>query len=191
MCGGRGTRLGLEEEKPLVEIDGRAMVDRVLEALANSAVDHVYAVVSPNAPETRAHLEGRVSTIGTPGEGYVADLDCALDRVDRSVLTAAADLPLLALDAVDAVLARHEGESTTVCVPAALKRELGVSVDTAFEHEGRELAPTGLNVVDGGDDRIEVSEDPRLAVNVNRARDAVVAERLLSLGANDTNLGEV
>lgn len=189
MCGGRGTRLELETEKPLVAIGGRAMVDRVLGALAESGVERVYAVVSPNAPETRAHLEGRVPTIETPGEGYVADLGPALEAVGRPVLTVAADLPLLRGEAIDGVLAY--GKSTTVCVPAALKRELGVSVDTTFEHEGRELAPTGLNVVGEGDDRIEVSEDVRLAVNVNRARDAQVAERILSIGANDTNPWEV
>ena len=179
MCGGRGTRLALEAEKPLVEIDGRAMVDRVLEALSESEVERRYTVVSPNAPETRTHLEGRVPTIETPGEGYVADLERALERIERPVLTVTADLPLLAADVVDGVLGRYEGGSTTVCVPAALKRELGVSVDSAFTHEGRELAPTGLNVVGDGGETVEVIADVRLAVNVNRVRDARITEALL------------
>lgn len=187
MCGGRGTRLSLADEKPLVEIGGRAMVDRVLEALAGSGIERAYAVVSPNAPETRAHLEGRVPTIETPGSGYVEDLDRALERVDRPALTVTADLPLLGADAVDRVLDRYEEDSTTVCVPAALKRELGVSVDTAFADDGRELAPTGVNVVSDGEDGVEVVNDVRLAVNVNRARDAWIAERIASLGANGTN----
>ncbi len=179
MCGGRGTRLDLDREKPLVGIGGRPMVDRVLGALEGSGVERICAVVSPNAPETRAHFEGRVPTIETPGEGYVPDLERALARVGRPALTVAADLPLLATETVDGVLAdRHEG-STTVCVPAALKRELGVSVDTAFEHGGEELAPTGLNVVGRGDDRVEVRDEVRLAVNVNHARDAAVAEGLV------------
>jgi adenosylcobinamide-phosphate guanylyltransferase len=185
MCGGRGTRLELETEKPLVGIGGRAMVDRVLDALAESDVERTYAVVSPNAPETRAYLEGRTPTIETPGEGYVADLGYALEHVGRPVLTVAADLPLLRGDAVEDALGWED--STTVCVPVALKLELGVSVGVSFEYEGRELAPTGLNVVGRGDDRIEVVEDVRLAVNVNRVRDAQVAERVLSLETSDTN----
>ena len=33
LCGGRGTRLGGEREKPLVSVGDRPMVGRVLEAL--------------------------------------------------------------------------------------------------------------------------------------------------------------
>ncbi len=179
MCGGRGTRLDHAGEKPLLTVGGRTMIDRVLDALEASGVETTYAVVSPNAPETREHIAGRIPTVETPGEGYVADLDCALARseVGHSVLTVAADLPLLSGDAVDVVLEAHGGGSMTVCVPAALKRELGVSIDTAFSHEGRDLAPTGLNVVGGGEgkDRVWTTTDERLAVNVNRTRDAQVA----------------
>lgn len=180
LCGGKGTRLDAGAEKPLFEVGGRAMVDRVLVALDGSRVGETYPVVSPHVPATREHLAGR-PCIDAPGEGYVADLEFALadDRVAEPVLTVAADLPLLTADAVDAVLEAHETGSLAVCVPASLKRELGASVDTAFERGGRELAPTGVNVVGEGRDETYVTEDPGLAVNVNRKRDAAVAEALL------------
>ena len=74
----------------------------------------------------------------------------------------------------------------TVCVPAALKRQLGVSVDTTRTHAGRELAPTGLNVVGERDDEtIRVSHDARLAVNVNRPDDAAVATAFATGGPTD------
>jgi adenosylcobinamide-phosphate guanylyltransferase len=137
-------------------------------------------VVSPHAPATREHLAGR-PCVDAPGEGYVADLEFALadDRVGTPVLTVAADLPLLSPEAVDPVLAAREAGSLAVYVPVSLKRALGVSVDATFEAEGRSLAPTGVNVV--GDDRDEtyVTEDRRLAVNVNRRTDAAVAEAWL------------
>jgi adenosylcobinamide-phosphate guanylyltransferase len=202
MCGGRGTRLGADREKPLVTVDGEPMVDRVLDALPASRADRVVAAVSPHAPETRAHLRERdgVAVVETPGEGYVADLDAALadDRLVRPVLTVAADIPVLDGEIVDRVLTAHEGESLTVAVPAALKRDLGVSVDTTFERDGRELAPAGVNVVgveasedaagdggaNGGGDTgtgkgTLVVDDERLAVNVNRPGDLAVAERLV------------
>ncbi|RDI71351.1 cobalamin biosynthesis protein CobY [Halopelagius longus] len=190
MCGGRGTRLGGETEKPLVPIDGTPMFDRAAAALRESRVDTVYAVVSPNAPETAAHARERgVPTVETPGEGYVEDLECALGEVGRPVVTVAADLPLLAADHVDDAIAaarRDEAgceddafDSVTVCVPAALKRRLGASADSTFECEGRELAPTGLNVVsDAPDDTVRITYDARLAVNVNRPDDAELAEDL-------------
>ena len=67
MCGGCGTRLDTEVEKPLFRVDGVPMVDRVFGALAESHVDTAYAVTSPAVPETRAYLDG--PCIETPGEG--------------------------------------------------------------------------------------------------------------------------
>jgi len=54
MCGGLGSRLDGDVEKPLVEVGGARMVDRVVAALVGSPVDDVYAVTSPNAPATAA-----------------------------------------------------------------------------------------------------------------------------------------
>ena len=186
MCGGRGTRLEADREKPLVRIGGTPMVDRVLEALEGSRVGTIHAAVSPNAPETREHLaaDPRVTIIETPGEGYVNDLLVALDRPDLEppILTVAADLPLLSGSVVDRVFertrARREADdaSATVCVPVALKRRLGASVETI---QSPHLAPTGVNIVgDSVTDMTYVSYDPRLAINVNRPEDARIAEEL-------------
>ena len=179
MCGGRGTRLDSDAEKPLFEVGGVPMVDRVLAAVGDSAVDTAYAVTSPNAPATRAHLDA--PCIETPGGGYVADLDAALsdDRVDTPVLTVAADLPLLDGEILDRVLAAHDAGSLSVLVPAERKRELGVSDDTTFERDGREVAPTGVNVVGDEGDDAWLTDDHRVAVNVNTLADARVAEQSL------------
>lgn len=180
MCGGRGTRLDTAAEKPLFRVDGVPMVDRVLGALDDaSSVDAVYAVTSPNAPETAAHVD--VPTVETPGEGYVDDLDAALadDRLSTPVLTVAADLPLLDGEILDRVLDAHSSGSLSVLVPADLKRDLGVSDDTTFERGGATVAPTGVNVVGDAGDDAWLSDDRRLAVNVNTLADARVAERLL------------
>ncbi|EMA44857.1 NTP transferase domain-containing protein [Halococcus saccharolyticus] len=195
MCGGRGTRLDADTEKPLYDIDGRPMVDRVIDALRASRIEAIHAVGSSNAPRTRDRLDpGRSdvsrdgtrrcgphveSFVETPGKGYVTDLAAALDSIDLPVLTVVADLPLLTGESVDRVIDAFEGDSLAVCVPVTLKRALGVSVDTTMEHEGRTVAPTGINVVGTGDaETTLVSHDERLAVNVNRRADAQVAEAL-------------
>ena len=178
ICGGPGTRLG-RGEKPLCEVAGRPMVDRVVDALAASRITTTYAVVSPHVPGTRAHLD--LPLIETPGSGYVADLQCALeaDRIEPPVVTAPADLPLLSAESVDWLLDRHDAGSTAVCVPVALKRHLGVSVDSPWDQEGVELAPVGLNVVSTDGPEAELTTcDPRLAVNVNRPGDLDIAEAL-------------
>ncbi|MFC7325072.1 NTP transferase domain-containing protein [Halorubrum rutilum] len=223
MCGGRGTRLGGETEKPLTPVAGRPMVDRVCDALDGSRAETAHAVVSPHASATRAHLvdERRpdLPVIDAPGDGYVADLQYAMAAVGGAesggppLLTVAADLPLLDAAAVDAVIdaARAAGDgdaprSLTVCVPAARKRKLGVSADAVTEVDGREVVPAGINVVgdgaagsddgndetddgsdetDDGDAAVHVTEDVRLAVNVNYPSDVRVAERLLGDGEPD------
>ncbi|GGM42738.1 NTP transferase domain-containing protein [Haloarcula argentinensis] len=180
MCGGRGTRLDTEVEKPLFRVGGVPMVDRVVSALEDSGVKRIIAATSPNAPETKSHLD--VACIETPGEGYVADLDAALadDRLSQPVLTVAADLPLLDGEIVDRVLDEHSEGSLSVLVPASLKRELGVSDDTTFEDGDQEVAPTGINVVGDGPDDAWRTRNRRVAVNVNTLADARVAEAWLS-----------
>ncbi|WP_066418440.1 NTP transferase domain-containing protein [Halorubrum aethiopicum] len=202
LCGGRGTRLGGDAEKPLVEVGGRPMVARVLDALADAAVTRVVAVASPHAPDTRRALrDGLAAEAAVPctvldgsGEGYVADLEVGLSAVDGPAVTVAADLPLLRGRDVDAAIgAAVSGDappsevgsatdgpvrSVTVCVPVAYKRDLGASVDASFEHAGTPVAPTGLNVVGDGPDRVVVRERDSIAVNVNRPGDLELARRL-------------
>lgn len=212
MCGGSGTRLN-RGEKPLLSIGGRPMIDRVVAALAPTRLETVYAVVSPNAPETAARIERvhGLSTIQTPGEGYVPDLDRALGHVSLPVLTVAADLPLLDEQTITAVLDRHTTGSLAVCVHVERKRTLGVSVDTS--RAATSLAPTGVNVVGcdsvpPGDRQTQcraadhlvsgrgteqnrnrsyethttermITDNYRLAVNVNRPKDAWIAHTLV------------
>lgn len=186
MCGGSGTRLEVDTEKPLYEVCGTPMVDAVLTALETAApVDAVHAAVSPATPATAAHLRNQdrpPTVIETAGEGYVEDLDAALPRVGVPAVTAAADLPLLAADHVAAAVAdhaTHDLASVTICVPAALKRLLGLTADVTTGSDGHELAPTGLNVVGSIAEEVTVTRyDARLAVNVNRVADATVAEAL-------------
>lgn len=175
MCGGEGSRLGFDGEKPLYEIDGIPMIDRVIGALRDSAVDAVYAVGSPAVPETASYVD--VTYIEAGGEGYVADLHAAMDHVDPPVLSVAADLPLLDGEAIDWVLEGYTDGSTTICVPVGRKQSLGVSFERTKQYDGTRVVPSGVNVVgEQRPERIRMTEDIRFAVNVNRTRDAWVAE---------------
>ncbi|SFS48119.1 NTP transferase domain-containing protein [Halostagnicola kamekurae] len=186
MCGGRGTRFEGSTEKPLHPIDGVAMIDRVRHALEASRVESIYAAVSPNATETATHLETTdgVEPIETAGDGYVADLVAALERpeLEPPLVTVGADLPALCAPVLDRIIRRHgdADASRTICVPAALKRRLGVRIESRLESEPH-LVPTGVNVVGTNDqDMTHVSYDPRLAVNVNRLEDAPIASDIAS-----------
>ncbi|MBS3759967.1 MAG: NTP transferase domain-containing protein [Halodesulfurarchaeum sp.] len=174
MCGGQGSRLEFEGEKPQYEIAGQPMIDRVIDALEASTVDQVSAVGSPQVPETRAHVD--IPVIEGTGDGYVADLSLALEQVEQPVLTLGADLPLLDGPAIDWVLDAYDTGSAMVAVPVERKTELGVSIDSTSEYQGTIVTPTGVNVV--GDPEPEdtlMTTDPKFAVNVNRPRDAWIA----------------
>ena len=183
MCGGAGTRLDIPTEKPLVDVGGTPMIDRVLDALAASGITTRCAAVSPQTPATHRHLDRRddVTVLETPGDGYVADLQTALSDRTTPVMTLAADLPLLVGSLLDRIRTAYTGGSMTVVVPAVIKRHLGVSVASATVVDGQ--APTGVNIVvpgetDATDRQTYVSYDIRLAVNVNRVRDREIAEAI-------------
>ncbi|WP_394348666.1 NTP transferase domain-containing protein [Halovivax sp.] len=50
MCGGRGTRLDAEVEKPLFEVGDRPMIDRVLDALSADEVGTPLLTVAADLP---------------------------------------------------------------------------------------------------------------------------------------------
>ncbi|AWB28670.1 cobalamin biosynthesis protein CobY [Halococcoides cellulosivorans] len=173
MCGGRGERLDADCEKPLVEIDGVPMVERVRDAL-DAVLETVYAVTSPATPETRAALDPPI--IDAPGAGYVEDLSYALDRVVRPVVTATADLPFLDAAHVRRLRLAHDDRGLAVAVPLALVRAIGVSVDRTREIDGRTVVPTGLGLVDGSETEWLVWDDSALAIEVDRPGDRALAE---------------
>jgi molybdopterin-guanine dinucleotide biosynthesis protein A len=106
LAGGAGRRLG-GPGKPLLPVRGRAMLDRVLDAVADAAQR---IVVGPGSLPVPAGV--RVVTEEPPGGGPVAALAAGLSLV-TAPLTAllAADLPLLTNAAVKTLLqeARQDG----------------------------------------------------------------------------------
>lgn len=202
MCGGRGTRLGGVVEKPLVDVAGRAMIGRVIDALEASGVERVHAVVSADAPATHRWLLDRVRTgsgrpleiIETSGDGYVADIQAAVSEVPTPALSVCADLPLLTGTIVDRVVASGNNAALSVYVPVATKRRLGVSIDISMTIDGERVAPAGINLLGTPEEQRRSDTDPRadslvlrspqLAVNANRPRDLQIAEALLGAGGD-------
>ncbi len=200
-AGGKGTRMDATLEKPLMEVGGRPMVDRVLNALnACGMIDEVVASVSDNAPNTRTYLEGSgIRLVETEGDGYVPDLRTAL-RALRSerVLVVPADLPLLSGPDLEWFLNGYMRKpKETVMVAASLHTvtTLGATPSYVFEMEGENMVYTGVSVVhrqgilDGRylEEGWLITTSPGFAVNVNSVDDLVVAERILSQSTRASN----
>jgi adenosylcobinamide-phosphate guanylyltransferase len=74
-----------------------------------------------------------------------------------------------------------------VVVPAKTKLKLGMSLGYAFEHNGKKVVPSGINVNDGAriedtelDQAVYVVDKVEVAVNINTVEELRLAEKLFS-----------
>jgi adenosylcobinamide-phosphate guanylyltransferase len=190
MAGGKGTRMALAQEKPLLLVKGKPVVEHVVSALKNArSVSRVVVAVTSCTPKTAKFLEKLgVEVLLTPGKEYVSDLAFAVKQLGLGVVLAvAADLPLLTCDVVDEVVEayfRVGKPALAVVVPLETKLKLGMSLGYAFVHEDVQVVPAGINVNDGArineewiDQAVYVVDKAEVAVNINTVEELRVARR--------------
>ena len=185
MAGGRGSRLNLGIEKPMLRLNGVPMIDFVLSALEGaSSIGEVYVAVSDHTPATAHHLttSARTRVIKTAGTGYHEDLAQAVRSIGPfKCLTVSADLPALKPCDIDFVVMEYAARrkpSLSVVAPAEELRARGIEPFSTLRLNGEDVVPCGINVIDGsmiGERYIEetmlVVHSPRFFVNVNTVRD--------------------
>jgi adenosylcobinamide-phosphate guanylyltransferase len=193
MAGGKGARMVIQEEKPMLKVGGKTIIEHVLTALKNAEkVKSVVVAVSDYTPKT-AKLMAMfpVKVIKTPGKEYVFDMGYAVRKLKlQTVLAIAADLPLITGETIDNIVERYEQcgmPALTVVVPMETKKRLGLYREYAFEVENRLVIPAGINVIDGrkiGEkelgEEICVIDSEEVAVNVNTVKELRIAESLFT-----------
>lgn len=192
MAGGKGTRMKGKEEKPLIKVGGKPLIEHVLNALKNAKkIDEVVLAYCDNTLKTaKVAKKFQVKVIKTPGKGFCLDAQYAIKKLKlNTVLTISVDLPLVTGEVIDKVIERYERcgkPALCVMAPPEIYKRLGIDADYIFEVEGRALTPVGINVVDGKkihEERLEeeifVITREEIAVNVNRRKDIEIAERFL------------
>ncbi len=181
MAGGKGTRMDLDCEKPLIEVNNKPMIKSVIEALLNSKyVDKILVAVSPNTPLTSKYLEDfPVIIIQTSGIGYIEDLSEVLSNreyveEDEVIMTIVADLPFVTGEQLDDVFKHYfERKKPAMCVsvPEYLFEKYGIKPTLVFDG----LVPTGVNLLlannDEQDQSIYESDNVELAFNINTLND--------------------
>lgn len=194
MAGGKGARMALSEEKPLIKIGGNPVIEHVLAALKNAKkIDCIVVAVSNYTPKTAKHmLTFPVSVIKTPGKEYVSDMRYAVKSLNlHSVLAIGADLPLITGAVIDIIIENYErcGKSAlSVVVPMETKEKLGLGVEYAFKVGKMRVVPAGINMIDGRriDEEEELDEEiclldrKEIAVNVNTVHELRIAESLFA-----------
>lgn len=176
-------------EKPLINIDGVPMIERIISALAGShRFDRIIAIVSPNTPKTKEFLKskgGGVDIIETTGDGFSQDLSSFLSKVNHTrVLVVPADLPLLNASIVSEIV---DVAQTAPAVSIAMKKEfvesIGIKPSVVFDT----YCHSGITIFDSAQvsPNIAVQEQHKVmnrvevAVNVNTKEEADLAEKLL------------
>jgi len=184
--------MALSEEKPLLRVGGKPMIEYVISALRDSkSVDEIVVAVSQHMPET-AKLMKRfpVKNLKTPGEGYVSDMRYAVRKLKLdTVLTISADLPFITGEIIDRIIGKYrqcDKPALTVVVPIETKERLGLGKEYVLE-AGKRLVPAGINVIDGRridegelEEEIYVIDEEEVAVNVNTPDDLEIVEHLFA-----------
>lgn len=181
-------------EKPMLEINGKKLIEYVLDVLAGARyVDRIYVAASSNGPDTLKWLEDSsldIHVINTPGIGYVSDMVAAVEEagINGPVLMIMADLPLLTSRMIDEIIQRYnEVPQPALSVYSLLSicRSNGLRPDTVFNKEGQLIVPSGINILDADNIREEqedynyILDNQRLAVNVNTVEDLEICSRLI------------
>ena len=195
MAGGKGTRFTMPEEKPMIRVGGKPVVELVLTALKNAKrVDFVAVAVSPNTPKTTQFLKSfPVKVLETPGKEYVSDMQYAVKALQlQTVLTIAADMPLITGQIIDDIIEHYfeiRKSALAVVVPLKTKQKLKMGIDYAFEFKGKFVVPSGINVNDGkriDDSELEqevyVLDTTEVAVNINTLNELRIVEKKIAKG---------
>jgi adenosylcobinamide-phosphate guanylyltransferase len=190
MCGGSGTRLGGEIEKPLVQVGGIPSALRVALALSDCGkFERVLAAVSPKTPATRELLRSSgIEIFETPGTGYSLDLSIILSELKPNrVFVIPADLPLVTGETVAEIASKAQLKPMlSIVATRGFVESLGLSPSVTFWQKGVEYCQSGIVVFDtsrhsDGDYEEECAVIDRIdvAVNVNTKKDLELAEKLL------------
>ncbi|MCK4937844.1 MAG: NTP transferase domain-containing protein [Methanosarcinales archaeon] len=194
MAGGRGSRMTLPIEKPLLEINGRKLIEYAMDALEGSRyVDNIYIAASKNGPDTVKWLEGSardVNVVNTAGDGYVSDMVDAIRKagIKGPVLIVMADLPLITpglLDEVIVLYSKVPQPALSVYNLLSVCRSKGLRPDTVFNKDGQLIVPSGINILDADnineeqDDYNYILNNHKIAVNVNTVEDLEICSKFM------------
>jgi len=194
MAGGRGKRLGVPVEKPLLPFLGKPLIDWVVKAVSLAEkISEFYVVTSDNTPETEKRcISNGWRFIRTNAMGYHIDLRQAVREAGLSgpILTLPSDVPAVSGKFLDKVISAFEvcgKDFLAVFVPIEKRKALGLSISSTDEYDGKWYAVSGVNIVNGSkiqiDGKIEtgalITEEMEVLLNINTPEDLKVSEKIL------------
>ncbi|MBP2142938.1 adenosylcobinamide-phosphate guanylyltransferase [Methanococcus voltae] len=185
MAGGKGTRLNLNIEKPLLEIEGIKIIDDMIKNLLNSEIENIYIAVSPNTPKTKKHIlenyskyledskntsDVKICIIETSGKDYVHDLGECIPYFKSSFLTLSGDLVNVKSKTINTIIryysniCKKNNDIEALCVVTRIE---DYPATPTINFEG--YVPLGINIVSPNEnyqkEELFVLKEPILNVN--------------------------
>jgi adenosylcobinamide-phosphate guanylyltransferase len=182
MCGGKGMRMNLPQEKLLLKYRN-PVIQHVISALQESGCfSKIIGATSSNAPRTNEFLKGLgISTIQTEGNGYVNDLNQILHNFDEHVFVISGDMPLLDAKIIREIvqLVDIKNTWTTVLLSKNFLDSLHMKTEYLVNYNKKEYSYSGISIVNpislSGMNHVEESyvvlDDKRIALNLNTKQD--------------------
>lgn len=193
MCGGKGERFSLFEEKLLSCYKGMPIIKHVIDTLiCTNNIEKVYLIVSDNSPKTKEYLfneyqfNKNISIIVSPGSGFIEDMDWAVKekKLFEPLLIVSGDLPLISKSLIQHIISLYtklNKSALSLVIPKKIIREF--SITSSFIHNGIEVVPLGINIIDGKlidgpmEDEIIVLENIKEYPNINTKKDLDLLNR--------------
>jgi adenosylcobinamide-phosphate guanylyltransferase len=198
MCGGRASRMQQKKqqggiEKPLLKVDGVAMVERIISALASSnRFDRIVAAVSPNTQKTNEFLKSKgIETFETAGEGYSQDLSHLLSKLKpQRVVAVPGDIPLLnsqivneIFNTIDDDYKQEQEPAISIILEKGFVEGIGVKPSIVLMNQYCHSGITIFNTMAVGTEPVKerylVMNRKEIALNVNTKEELELAEKLL------------
>ncbi len=194
MAGGRGSRMGLPTEKPMLAFLGKPLLDWVATAVSEAEkISEFCVITSDNTPRAEQHCRERGwRFIHTDAKGYHNDLKQAIRSLGWTgpVLTMPSDVPAITGPILNRVVSEFEAcgkDYLAVFVPIESRQALGLSISSTDEYKGVWYAVSGVNIINGAKTlemgKIEtaaiITEEVEVVLNVNTTKDFEVAEQIM------------
>ena len=154
MAGGKSTRMESHDEKTIIPILGKPMIEYVIEAAKGSKVNQIIVATSPNAPKTSKLVKKfDLELFETAGEGYHEDLGQILEKFDlKIVLIISGDFPLISSNDIDRIITFHRtAKKSSLSVMARVEdfEKFNLQPTYIMEYQDQKLVPVGINIIDG------------------------------------------
>ena len=168
LAGGKAKRLDVDIEKPLIKIERRTILERIVGVLKEAGINEIYVAVTNAAPMTKTKAEKlKLGIIQTPGHGYVKDVQYLMKQFNE-FLTVSADLPFLSSQLIRDVLTKYRdiNQPISVVVPLEDYETMRFTPSTIING----FVPIGVNIVAKGEDYFYVTKGKE-TININTKKE--------------------